>query len=256
MLHVTMPTYRTPPELLDRAVRSVLSQNTDLRLIVIGDGEEPDVIADDDRLTVFVLPENRGRYFADSVAVLALSESDWWTPHDSDDWSEPGRYKRLLRVAKPYGAALSSYWKYDTDGRKIRSNPKVQGSGFRHVGHWCSGVYRMDRVLECGGILPQFRVSTDTLFVSLVSLVGSVGIDTTPSFHWERRSGSLTTANGTSMQSSLRQATRFSLRKIYAEAERHWKDGQPIANVVRSSVPDKVQAEVEEEAVRLAELLD
>ena len=256
MLYVTMPTFRTPQDLLERAVDSVLQQtHEDLRLVLIADGEPVD-LEPDDRLVLFGLPENRGRYFADAVALAAFDEDDWWSPHDADDWSEPDRFARLLDVAAPHGAALAAYWKYEMDGRRTMSIPKIAGRGHRHVGHWCSGVYKVGRARDAGGILPNVRVSYDTLFVSLVTLIGPTGNDPTPGFHWQRRPGSLTSANGTSMQSSLRYQTRLKLRKIYAEAEQKWDRGLAVDMTVRQAATDEEWEEVDEHAARLRELLE
>ena len=253
MLYVSMPTFHTPRRLLQRAVRSVLAQTyPDLRLVVVCDGDRTvDLSAfDDHRLIRFDLSKNRGRYFADATVLAALNDDDWWSPHDSDDWSEPDRFEHLMAAAQHTGAAVAPHWSHRGERRTL-SMPKMAGTGFRFTAHWCTGVYRKDVVLGIGGLGPQFRVGYDTLFTSLLPMVYDVAVDPVPGYHWVRRQNSLTTSNGTSFHSALREQTKMELRRMYDEAGHGHRRGRSVADIIANQCPAAVLAEVQRRSVEL-----
>lgn len=68
------------------------------RVLVIGDGQEPDPrdIPKDSRFEVYTLPKNRGSYFARAVTLEATTTENH-AVIDADDWVEPHWLETLLR---------------------------------------------------------------------------------------------------------------------------------------------------------------
>src|SRR5262249_12081354 len=101
---VSLPYFRCRP-FLRRAVDSILGQtHHEITLIVMNDGETPepwDLLADikDSRLVRFDLDANRGRYFADAVALAATSDR-YFMIQDADDWSSLERAALLYEVLR------------------------------------------------------------------------------------------------------------------------------------------------------------
>ncbi len=263
-LVVSIPTWRTPPRLLARSVASALASDAEPLVVLVEDGEDTDPRFEPpthDRLIRHRLAENRGRYFADAVVVGALAPEQWWTPLDADDWVEPWHHSALLAAADPVGAAVSGYDRADArNGRRYQQNPsraRLQGQpaeGFTHLAHWCSGVYRADRVARAGGIHPGFRVGFDTLFVLMLHLTGPVAVVEKGGYHWERRrSGSLTTAPETRFGSPHRIQAKERLVALYrhAWANRSVDPGRAIRGDVDPFVADDVARESDALAGRL-----
>ena len=100
-LSVVIPTYHTPPDMLRRAVDSILRQTyTAFDLFVIEDGNQPDVpetLADyaDKRLHLIRLPHNSGPLLARRAGIEA-SRSEFVAFQDADDESEPTRLEKQL----------------------------------------------------------------------------------------------------------------------------------------------------------------
>jgi hypothetical protein len=261
MLYVSMPTFQTPRHLLDRAVRSVLTQtHRDLRLVVVNDGGPPlGSMPKDKRLLVVNLPENRGRYYADAVVTEAVGRfpGSLWSVHDSDDWSEPDRFENLLPHAGT-GAVLSSYWRERPRGGKFVQQPltgKILSPrpGFVHLSHWVSGIYSLDRVVDAGGIHPGFRVGFDTLFVRMVAMTGVTNVVDLPAYHWCRRaSGSLTTTPATKFGSPARVTARDRLRRLDDLA---WASKADPGQVIRQDVDPSLQDQVATDAAKVADRL-
>ena len=259
MITVSIPTYATPPDLLDRAVRSALGQTgVDLRVVVVNDGGPKLDLPTDDRLTVYDLPVNRGRYFADAVVTRAIADrpDDWWAVLDADDWWEPGHLARLLPHAID-GAVVSTYIRHEVGRGAMRTEPSPRiakrpgpRDGFAHLAHWCSGAWTVDRVMRAGGIHPGFRVGYDTQFVLMTWLTGEVGICRVPGYHWCRRSeGSLTTAKETRFGSPHRSRAKAQLVELYRDAHR-WRDHDPGSRL-RGSIAYEDRKEVERHALQL-----
>lgn len=249
MLTVSVPSWQTPPELLHRALWSLLGQTVeDLAVVLVADGEPvdlPRVLSRHPRLIVFQSDTNRGRYWCDAV-VSAAAPPGWFAVHDADDWSEPDRFARLLDVAAGTGAALAPYWTHQLDGGTSLRPPVLHrpDGQMRHLGHWCSGVYSTDRIAEAGGIHPGFRVGFDTLHTGLLQLCGPISIDPTPGYHWQRRHGSLSTHRDTGQGSKHREDTRRRLRRLYRRAYDAARAGHDIGAVVRDDIPAGLAAEV------------
>lgn len=260
MLTVSIPTWRTPPDLLERSIRSVLaSEDADLRLVVVVDGDQrmPRLPADH-RLVVHELATNRGRYFADAVVVGAIGTSpdQSWAPLDSDDWVDPRHYGRMIQALdRSEGVVLSPYWRREPGRRSKLVEPSRRLSTphdgtFRHLMHWCAGIYRTDRVHLAGGVHPGYRVGYDTLFVLLLRMTGPIETLRRPGYHWERRrEGSLTTSPETRFGSPHRVEARRGLVGLH---DRAWAaEARRVGDVVRADIAADLREAVLEESTRL-----
>lgn len=260
MLTVSIPTWRTPPDLLERSVRSVLdSQDADLRIVLVVDGDqEMPRLPRDDRMVIHELATNRGRYFADAVVVEALGASpdQSWAPLDADDWVDPRHYRRMTEaLSGSDGVVLSPYWRRESGRRPKLIEPSrrttmTHDGTFRHLIHWCSGIYRADRVHLAGGVHPGYRVGYDTLFVLLLRMTGPLEILRRPGYHWERRhEGSLTTSPETRFGSPHRVEAKRGLVDLH---DRAWAAGPRRAGeVVRADIDADTREAVLEESARL-----
>lgn len=220
-----MPTHNTPAPLLRRAVQSVLWQNyPDFTLVVTNDGGKPpwDALEDiqDPRLVRYDAPANRGRYHADA-AVLAACRTEWFTPHDSDDWSEPNRLELLLAAASD--AAVSPARFHGRDGSTHVERPKPDRVGqLTTVSRYTAGLYRTDALRDVG-IPCHVRGSADTAVVSLFWIAHDIATVEQPLYHIVKRDGSLTTSHATGLHSSWRREQR----RLRKDAFRRAVDLQP-----------------------------
>lgn len=190
---VSMPVFNTPVHLVERAVASVLSQTMgDLRLVITNDGGSrypAGTFPSDDRLVYWELPQNRGRYYVDSVVAWA-TDSPWFTAHDSDDWSEPERLTLLLLgVRHAQAVAGTCRWHYQ-DGR-VREHVPTTDRVPRLGLHWhYSALYRTQLVRRL--LHPHVRLGWDCGLSSMVHARFEYRVIPDPLYHWEQRPGSLT----------------------------------------------------------------
>jgi glycosyltransferase involved in cell wall biosynthesis len=235
---VAMPYYGCP-ELVERAVRSVLAQShRDLHLVVIGDGDAPPLAGiHDSRLDVYVLPENRGPYFVQQVALLANPHA-LYAPHAADDWSDPDHLERLLAVG---GEAVitGAVWWHQGDRVKV------------HEASYEVGLFATSRLLALGGHNPAERMGQDTLMIRLLRMTGETRATHYPTYHRVKRSGSLMTAALTRPGSALRNEMRARNRVVYARAV-GLGSIEAIREMRRALVPPAIAMAVHEHASRLS----
>jgi hypothetical protein len=235
---VSMPYYGVP-DLVERAVRSVLAQTErDIHLVVVGDGEEPPLRRiRDTRLDVFTMRTNRGAYFCHQL-VLNASPHEWWSPHDADDWTERDHLERL-RSKRGTAIVSGAIWFHTREGVKKH-----------HVATYWIGLYARERLLSFGGFNPSVRVGQDSLTLHMLRLSGSVARTSVPTYHRVKREGSLTTDPLTNMQSTYRRSVRSQNRRIVAACK-----GLPDLAAVRryreGLVPLDVREAMDEEVGRL-----
>lgn len=251
---VSMPTWRTPPALLRRAVQSVLGQtHRDLMLVVVGDGEIPSLgDVKDSRLVVWSLPENRGRYFIDAVVARA-AQTPWFTVHDSDDWSDPHRLERML--ARSSGAEVVAG--AETVHTSTRASHKLDPKRFNHykMDHLfhISALYRTE-VID-GLIHPGFRVGYDTLLSNLLTLSTDVRFSPEPHYHRCFRPGSLTNSPATGMSSPTRRRAVVELNALFQRAQMGESSLPRFRHLIESDAGVLMDL-VNQEAQRLRRLID
>lgn len=237
---VAMPYYGCP-ELLERAVASVLQQTVrDLVLVVVGDGETPPVKSKDGRLVVLTIPNNRGPYFAQQV-VLGASPFPFYAPHAADDWSEPDHLERLVAIG---GSAVITGAVWFHAGTRTNL----------HLAPYEVGLFATDRLRRIGGHNPAERIGQDTLLMRLLRLTGPVRQSHHPTYHRVRRRGSLTTDPTTGHGSRARNEMRARNRAVYRKA-RELRDPDKIREWRESCIPVSIAEEVAEQTERLRAML-
>jgi hypothetical protein len=212
---------------LRRAVESILAQtHGDLTLIVLNDGEEPcpwDLLADikDPRLVRFDLDANRGRYFADAVALTATSDR-YFMVQDADDWSSLNRAALLYGVLRDNnaGAVFSALNQYVAGKPRKDGTPQCTLAPQPQLTHiaYHVGLYRTESLRAIGGYYGGFRFGYDTLITGLLSLTTKLCYVDAPLYHRDLRDGSLSTSPDTGLTSQAREHVRTELEARYAQA--------------------------------------
>lgn len=249
---VAMPYYGCP-DLVERAVRSVLAQtHRDLRLVVVGDGEEPPLASvRDDRLVVYTLPENRGTYFALQL-ILEASPDQWHAPHGADDWSAPDHLEQLLAVGRS-AVASGTVWFHRAGPDQDR--PTIDGPTKRG---WHVGIFDADRLRALGGYDPSERLSQDTLVLALLDMTGGYvrHVGPQPTYHRWKWGGSLTGSPDTGI--SPVSAPRAAARARNAATREHCRQlrrPERIRAYRDSLVPADLRAELDHHVAVLRESL-
>lgn len=258
MITVAIPYWRTPDH-IQQAVRSVLSQTwRDLQLVVMGDGEAPPLAGiRDDRLTVYTLPENRGRYFCDAV-MLAASRARWYAPSDSDDWWEPNRLETLM-LYQPGAVVGNQIWHQMDGSIKLPRYPQRAapvGPDYHYRFNY-QGVYERSRLLAAGGYHPGYRMGYDTFLCGLLHLLGPVSFCPARHYHRIARPDSLVRNPATNMRSESRMRERSAMGALYYKAWCEVKAGRPeqVPWVIQRTIAPALAAEVAEHADRLGALI-
>jgi len=201
MLTVSIPVYNTPPEMVRRAVDSVLANDSVSRVVVTGDGQSPGIGHTDRRVIVWATTRNMGRYFIDDVVSRACT-TPFFTVHDADDWSDPGRLDAC--VAADADVAYTRRVTHMPSGKQVIRVPMHQPYGSLDVLWGCMAVYRTELVR--GLWHPGFRVSWDALLDQMVYRFAETrqyvkGTD----YHIGRREGSLTQSADTGLRTEYRR---------------------------------------------------
>jgi glycosyltransferase involved in cell wall biosynthesis len=265
MILVSIPYWRTP-KTIARAVESILGQTCrDLLLVVLQDGDDPREAwaplahVTDPRLVRFDLAENRGWPFADAVA-LAVCDAAWWSPHDSDDWSDPRRLELLFELADDADVVLQDETVHRANGSStVVPVQPYRGDGvFRHHAVR-AGLYRTAWLRKVGGVHPGFRLGYDSLLTSLALLASETRVVREPLYHRVRRAGSLTMAPETRIGSPYRVGVRAELARLWGECFEAASEAEDkaaaVGAVIRRSITPEDAAAVEREAARLRAVL-
>lgn len=233
---------------------------------MINDGDNPDKLndaldgIDDDRLAVFHLQENRGRYFIDAVATR-ICPTKWWMPHDADDWSDPHRIESLIRAANSHtDVVFTPFINHHQDGKqKYRSIRHLGRSALRreYVTHM-SQLWRVDFARPL--MHPGMRVSWDGFATSAALLTGNVVILNEPTYHRVYRPGSLVTSRATGRGSPLRRSQRRHQRELWRTAIKAYRvagnNQRAIHKVISNSIDSSVMDDVENQSTMLRSLLE
>jgi len=230
LVTVSIP-HRGPGMLLRAAVDSILGQTChDLICVVVFDGDGSGLAEladlDDPRLVRHVLPESRGRYFADQV-VLDATTSPYFLVQDSDDWSEPTRLERLLAELERTRAdvCLSDVVHHDARRGATRTSrhgwPRVLdpvGPELVHrAGH--HGLYRTEMLRAVGGWYAGTRIGYDTSILNFVLMArGRLVTVPEPLYHRNIRSGSLSTSPETGWNTPERRRVVRELVELHRRA--------------------------------------
>ena len=256
MIVVSMPTYRTPPRLLERAVMSVLDDPAVDRLVVTVDGGEAlDRWPADRRLRVLERSDNRGRYWRDATVLAALDDDDWFAVHDADDVTVRPRWQRI--VDADCDAVLTPIVRQRGTSERVQpvAISRIDGRTWTHVTHWCGQAATVARWRAAGGIRPDLRMGYDALATLLLCLTGPVEVVPDAAYRWCRRAGSMTTEGPAKIGSIQRERVRRDLRTLHARCVDERDAGGDVAGLVQASVPPDVSAQVAVEAHEVRALI-
>lgn len=218
MITISMPTYRVG-HLLARAVNSVLASDVDLELVVTVDGDDPqavDILVEisDPRLRVVRSPENRGRYAADA-AVLAEAKTPWFSVHDSDDWSEPDRFRRLLDASGDADAVCSPRWIHPSNGGSPFILPVKHEARVPEITTSYPAIVWNADLLRGVGYDVGYRIAYDVYLTSIFWDRYRIVEVPIPLYHSCKRPDSLTKSKATGANSRVRQRVHQNLRQKY-----------------------------------------
>lgn len=248
---VAMP-YWGAPDYVRRAVRSVLAQTVaDVRLVVIGDGEEPPLDGlGTSRLEVYTLPANRGTYFAHQL-ILSATPDPWYAPVDADDWVDPEHLEQLVAVGRD-AVSTGSVWWHAGAGRTVYRGKPDRPASF-HV-----GLFATERLRAIGGYNPAERLGQDTVLLRLLARNGGVHrhAPDVPTYHRVKRPGSLTTRPDTGHRSQARIAMKRRNRSLFSQlAQFSTTDDIRFyrGTIVPPAIRDELAIHVERLAARLGQ---
>jgi hypothetical protein len=242
MLTVSIPVYNTPPELLNRAVNSVLANDSVSRVIVTGDGQSPGIAPTDERVLVWATRQNMGRYFVDDVVSRAC-RTPFFTVHDADDWSDPGRLDAC--VAADVDLAYTRRVTHTLDGNVVVREPRHEPFGSLDVMWGCMAVYRTPLIR--GLYHPGFRVSWDAVLDQMMFLyAGSREYVQGTDYHIGRREGSLTQSPVTGLRTEYRKQVGAFHRGMWTVISRQGREGAAayISRVTASPIKRLRDSEV------------
>lgn len=234
-------------EMLGFCLRSLYRQTAqDFRVLIIADGKEPDLshIPNDSRFDLYTLPENRGPYFARAVALAATTTSHHAVV-DADDWVEPHWLETMLGTgasAVQHGSRFVEEGNVTTVQEWKHARRELATKLLHYTSH--TGVYETERLRQAGGYSPAFRMSYDSLLVSVLRLQGEVAIVDEPLYHRRVHNSSLTQAPATRIGSAEREPIKRKLDATYRRMFRERSRPKRMMMVLNALTPAQMWDEV------------
>jgi hypothetical protein len=144
--------------------------------------------------------------------VLAACDTEWFTIHASDDWSQPDRFERLMAASDGYDVVFGGsihHKKGRATPREVNFDLAATEDVLLHRGSFCVGVFRTAALRRIGGPHPEYRMAYDTMMVHLVCRAHRWR-HLPDEFGYQRvwRMGSLTKDPATGMHSPARTEAR------------------------------------------------
>lgn len=211
-----------PDESLITAVKSILKQSwKNLEVIIVDDGSPAEYApvlercrALSDRIRIVSHSRNNGTYVARNTAI-SVSNGDFVTFQDSDDWSHPRRIERQMMhlLANPQVVANRTM-AIRVDDRMMSILP---GSLTRQ-GNASSILFRKEKVIKHIGYFDQVRKGADTEYALRIEAAfpgGLVDLPDTALAVIRLDSRSLSRAE-------FKPGWRHPARSIYREAYEYW----------------------------------
>jgi len=231
---ISMPVYQTEQRLVTEALDSLRHQTRRPdKVVVVLDGYDHlgwkywspwvdrDVVSH-----VIVLPEQRGRFFADHV-VLDAYEADLFGVQDSDDISLPRRLELLSKTIE------------------LKKLHHCRGNVERRTTFNLMGLYRRDyaRWHRWYWGMPY---ATDTLLTMIHKAFGNGAVLKQTVYRWRKRPGSLSQSKETGVRSAARQPIAEKGRRIW-RAVRRAKSLAELRAITRDLWPREVSKEHREQ---------
>lgn len=176
LVSVIMTGYRTEAR-IGAALTSLLCQtHCNLQIVVVDDasddglGEAVQVAAQGDaRVRFYRLPRNVGPYVAKDLALRELTNGDFVTCHDSDDWSHPRKIELQLKplLEDPERVFTWSHWlRLSDEGRiQVRQCHPLLRPNLSSV------LFRREAVLNRAGGYDAVRTGADSEFFARLEVV-------------------------------------------------------------------------------------
>lgn len=233
-----------PPELLDKAVTHALAQDTDVVVLVAGDGEQPPVSVRDDRLVVGKLTGHHGAPFVQQAMLLG-SPFPWYAPHGADDWIEPNHVSSLLALrGEINGSGL--IWYHGPKRVELLRSPRT----------WIEfGVMGTEALRSIGGYNPAEPFGQDSVLISVALRTRKVRLSRRPTYHKQWRAESLTHDPATRGGSPSRTAVRARNREVLLECGRRGWRPAAVRQFRESIVPADVRKALERSSALVAKWL-
>lgn len=249
MITVSIPVWRTPPEQISRAVSSVLANDAVERVVLTGDGAPVPPASDDPRVVSWHIRCNRGRYFVDDV-VSRATRTSWFTTHDADDWSDPGRLDAMANTGADitYTARTTGHTAGPRSNRPVRRRPRTPVDVIWGV----MALYRTD--IAAGLFHPGYRVSWDAIIDNIGYRYSYHRPTDRYLYHIEKQPGSLTTGSTTGIGSEYRTTVTGPQRRLWDAMA----DAGTLANVkslITATTHPTLAIHRDEEVARLRALL-
>jgi glycosyltransferase involved in cell wall biosynthesis len=143
---IIMPVYNQE-KLLKRSIHSILDQTyTNFTLVVINDGsidntgKEADKFLYDARVKVIHNEENYGCYYSRNLGLkfMESGEYDFFTIQDSDDFSQPERFEKIVEAFDSDSQIISVYNHYLRFGKDA---PKWHNKPFQPIPDLAHAVF-------------------------------------------------------------------------------------------------------------------
>lgn len=171
---IILTAYRPTVDLVT-AIRSIIAQTwQEWQLLLVDDDSGPEftellheAAALDPRITLLQRETNGGTYQARNTALRALTNQDFVTFHDKDDWSHPQRLELSLEplLADPAAMATTAW------GLKATNDLEFTRLGYRGISRVAAGLMmRRDPVCADLGFFDPVRKSADTEFQRRIAM--------------------------------------------------------------------------------------
>jgi hypothetical protein len=221
---------------LARAVESVLDQtHGDLLVVVANDGDDHprwDVLGHirDPRLVRVDYEANRGRHFADQVALMARL-GHYLLIHGADEWSEPDRVRALLEeMRRGHGiAAVSPHYQHRAGGAgppalispllaPVPVTPLYLDGPGRAARSAYQALFDVPGVLNVGGCYGGYRLEHDNFLFHLMRMTGALTLIDRPLYHRADRSAAPRADEPAFFHPEVRGSAAATYTRLYAEA--------------------------------------
>ena len=239
---VSLPVYKTPYHLFERALSSILEQHEVVVIVLVSfDGVSDhdyrtSPLLKDPRVVSWSSTSNQGPYFHHHVALLC-SPTSLFAVQDSDDVSASDRLALLEREIRSKRADAAFASVVEHQGRRVfepklntTSSDKIAATGglVHRLDHF--GLYRTD-FLSTLGYYFGTHMGADTLLVNLAVRFGRCVAVPRAKYHRHLRAGSLTTAKSTGRNSAARAKAGTELRETW-NAVRSLEEAESVASVL------------------------